>query len=480
MREKIIIIGAGVGGLAAAVRFLAQGHNVTIFEKNETVGGRVAGFTAGGYTFSHGAVLTQDIDEYTAVFQAAGESINDYLTIKRLPVNFQFIQRQKRQVFASDFQWTLKQMAQVSEKNCQDYLAYVSSLYSRHRFRTYYQQFAQQKVLQKNGTDGHHDQASEIIDSFISDRRLKDALLFQSAFPGQAIKGCIRQKAIVPAVLQMEGIYHILGGIGEYANALAALVKKMGGQIETNASVSEIIMAGDTAIGVKSTKGIQLADKIICNANPAYVLEHLLPKAKSDVYTDETFQYSCGAFVLHIASDKEWQALSVHNCIYDDHLIRALQSPYHGRIARKIPLYIYYPTAIDKSLAPVNQSVLSIIARVPNGQNMRYKWSAKQKCRLVKRILQSLAQIDSLQEFEEHIVAMSCLTPKDMDSRFNLPYGSVFGCQDKSEQKLTAVDGLYFVGDSAGDSAGVHQALKSARQLADYLLSHEKIPLAKD
>lgn len=473
MKKKIIIIGAGVGGLATAVYLLSKGAEVTILEKNNFLGGRCGEWCEGDFHFARGAVLVQDIGEYEAVFRAAGQNLHDYVDVKRLKVNFDFINRNNHQVFSGDLTQMLMELRTISAKTAQNYLQYTTALYGRHQLREQYQHFADDEILTKKGSDRSH-YAAQIIKSYITNPKIREALLFQSAYPGQELNRCSFSRAMTPAVMQMEGVYHFIGGMASFIQALAQLVVSLGGIIETTQPVSEIVMAGHEAVGVKTADNVRLADIVICNASAAYASEKLLPKAKTDTYTDDDFHHSCGVLQLHLALDTVYHELKVHNCYYDRSLTKALRASYHGYVAPKIALYVYYPAVVDHTLAPKGQSVMTAVLRVPNETSQFSAWNSRRKNRIVKRMMTVLTQDERLSDLSEHIISMSLITPTEMKRDFNVTSGSAFGTINQPIKSLPTIAQLYFIGDAVDGNAGVHRILQQSRILSEQILAEKR------
>ena len=454
MDQQIIVIGGGLGGLSAAAELLSKGAAVTLLEKNETLGGRAGAWQEGGYTWPSGATAVLEPALYERPFRAAGRDPAGYFTMRRLAMPCFWQQDKTAHFYAGDAEVMLERLSQTDERECGHYLAYLADGEGRFRLRSQYERYAPAKSSDERTLKGYG-----------LSQPLEDWLTFLAAYPGGRSRDLRVQDTWQPAVMQLEGIWHIDGGLSAYAQALARLVRELGGTIHTGEAAEEIVLAGGRVVGVRSRQGLYLADAVVCAIDQPAGIKKLLPQLRWD---EEEWQASCGIFALHLLVDGHFPKLAAHNLISGKKLTPSLEGAYKGNISRRPPLYLYRPAALDAQHDGWEQ--LTVYCRVPNQLLRPKRWTAREKNKLIRHILSVLTQIPALDELPQTIRAMACITPTDMQKNWHTSGGAAFGparCHGQAPQ----VAGLYWAGDWAAGRAGVHQVLAHSQRVSQTLLA---------
>jgi len=188
-----------------------------------------------------------------------------------------------------------------------------------------------------------------------------------------------------------------------------------------------------------------------------------------------SMEYSCSAFILYLGLKKKYTCLKVHNIFLGVDFKENISAPFEGDIPSQPSLYLYCPSAIDKTMAPEGKEAISVIVRVPNLLKVDVKWSSATIKELRANILSILKKVKGLEDIEENIEYESYLTPVDLQERFNCYEGNGFGISHNLNQsaflrpqiKNSDVEGLYFVGDSVHPGTGASLVLLGSKLLCD-------------
>lgn len=461
MDQQVLVIGGGIGGLSVAAELLCQGVAVTLLEKNEMLGGRASSWQEGDYTWPSGATAVLEPAQYERPFRVAGREPAQYFTMRRLAVPCFWQQDKQAHFYAGDAEVMLERLGQTDERECGNYLAYLADGEGRYVLRSQYSRYAPAKGSRER-----------TLKEYGLSQPLEDWLTFLAAYPGGRSRDLSPTATWQPAVLQLEGIWHIDGGMAAYAQALAQLVKELGGDIHTGEAAEEIVLAGGRAVGVRSRQGLYLADAVVCAIDQPEGLRKLLPQLRWD---EEEWQASCGVFALHLLVDGHFPKLAVHNLISGKKLSPTLEAAYKGNISRRPPLYLYRPAALEAQHEGWEQ--LTVYCRVPNQLLRPKRWTTRDKSKLIRHILAVLTQIPALQELPQAIRAMACVTPIDMAQTWQTSGGAAFGparCPAPAPQ----APGLYWAGDWASGRAGLHQVLAHSERVSRTLCQQLAVEFA--
>lgn len=453
MDQQILVIGGGIGGLSIAAELLRQGAAVTLLEKNETLGGRAGAQQEGDYTWPSGATAVLEPSQYERPFRLAGRDPAEYFTMRRLAMPCFWQQDKAAHFYAGDAEVMLERLSQTDERQCGHYLTYLADGEGRFRLRSQYERYAPTKSREERTLKGYG-----------LSQPLEDWLNFLAAYPGGRSRDLRAQDTWQPAIMQLEGIWYIEGGLSAYAQALARLVQELGGTIHTGEAAEEIVLAGGRAVGVRSRQGLYLADAVICAIDQPQGIKKLLPQLR---WEEEEWQASCGIFVLHLLVDAHFPKLAAHNLISGKKLTPSLEAAYKGNISRRPPLYLYRPAALEAQHHGWEQ--LTVYCRVPNQLLRPKRWTAREKSKLIRHILAVLTQVPALEDLPQALRAMACLTPIDMARTYQTSGGSAFGPAQISGA-APQVPGLYWAGDWAAGRAGVHQVLAHSQRVSQTLL----------
>lgn len=180
--------------------------------------------------------------------------------------------------------------------------------------------------------------------------------------------------------------------------------------------------------------------------------------------------------MLYLGLKKKYECLAVHSIYIGPNFKKNVEAAFKGKIPSDPPIYIYCPSKIDNTMAPEGKEAVNVMIRVPNTASKKIVWNEKLIKKMRDRLIQSLQKIAGLEDIDENIEFESCMTPKDLEARFNSIYGNAFGISHSLTQtaflrpqiKSRDYDNLFFVGDSVHPGTGVSLVLLGSRLLSEY------------
>ncbi|MGH4118909.1 phytoene desaturase family protein [Clostridium sp.] len=492
MRKKIIIVGAGVGGLATAVRMLSRGYEVKIYEKEKRIGGKVNIIEEDDFRFDLTASILMRPEEYKEVFSFANKNWEDYLQFISVdPIYRVNYADGSRYDFSRDLVKLIETLESISKPDSVGYLKFLGDSYEKYLIankyflnksfivpKDFFNPLTMSMALKSRTLSNTYNYVSK----YIKNEKLREFLCFQALYVGISPFNGPNIYTIVPTISELYGVWHLKGGMYSYIKALEKLIYELGGTIETETNIEEILILDGVATGIKTSNKIEKSDIVICNADFPYAVTELI-KDKKDKgeYDDEKvskMKYSCSTFIMYLGLNKKYPRLQVHNLFLGEDFKKNVEAPFEGKLPEKPSLYIYCPSRIDETMAPIDKENLNIMVRVPNLLFEAIHWDVKLKGILRKQILETLSRISGLEDVEEHIIYENYLTPKDLKDSFNSYGGTAFGLSHTLTQtnyfrphlKLKEVKNLYFVGSSVHPGTGVSMVLISSKLVAEEVL----------
>ena len=478
-----IVIGSGFGGMAAALRLKAKGHNVTLIEKHEDLGGRARVFKKNGFTFDGGpTVITAPylIDE---LFQLFDKNSKDYLEIKSLKTWYQFVFEDGFKFdYSGNEEEMVNQIKKINEKDVNGYknlVNFTKKIFDKGFTELSDVPFDKPSFMLKQIPSlfnlKSYKSVYGLVSSYIEDEKLRRLLSMHPLLVGG---NPFTTTSIYGLILYLEkkwGIHYSMGGTGQIINGMEKLMNEENIKILKGFEVNKIISNKNKITGVELNNGDRIeTDNVICNADPPAVYSKLANTNSSNSIFNwkmKRMEYSMGLFVYYFGTKKVYDDVEHHTIKFGDKYKEHLDDIFNNKkLNDDISYYLHRPTATDKSMAPDNHDCFYVLVPVPNNQS-GIDWSIegdKMKNLVIKKMEESL-----LPNLSENIVEDFYLTPDYFEKELNTKYGSGFSIQPKFTQsayfrfhnKSEIFDGLYFVGAGTHPGAGVPGVLSSAKVL---------------
>lgn len=495
MNSKIIIIGAGPGGLATAMRLLHQGYAVDIYEAEDRVGGRMRGFQRGPYAFDTGPTILQLPRVYEELFAESGLRFADYMRLLPVVPN-------TRLRFWDD---TILDLT----SNLDDFKAQLAQLRPDlpAAFERWYVEHIRKDVVGYGpylGTPVRtplgYLKPNEIMAAlpfrpwetlydhywrFFHDERLVYGLSYPAKYLGMHPSACSSIFSLI-AFLEFEyGIWHPEGGFRALAAAMGRAAEDLGAHIHLNRPVKQVWVENGRAQGIELADGERVrADGVIVNADFGYGVRHLLPPAARGRYSDrrlDHMRFSCSTFMLYVGIDRRYEGLPHHQLYLSDH-IRRKDPPFVDDSAldeTNPSFYVCNPTLIDPSNAPEGHSTLFVLVPIPN-TSFNIDWAAKEQS--YRDLILSRLPLLGYDDVERHIVVEERYTAETWRDDYRTHLGAVFNLQHTWTQlgplrppiRSQDVGGLYWIGGAVHPGSGLLTILEAARSAAHFV--NEDLP----
>lgn len=493
-QKKVIVIGAGVAGLASAVRLQNEGYQVELFEKEGIPGGKMHVVEKDGFRFDLGPTLVMMPELYREVFEITGRNPDDYIPMKRLdPMYRSYFNNGTEHIdVSSDLVQLMKTLEDIDQEDAAGFLRYLSSIYDRFLIakdhfiqrpfrekKDFYNPFMLQQALKLKTFDS----ATHSINKFVKNEKIQQMLTFQTLYIGVSPTNGPSLYTIIPMIELLYGIWYIDGGMHKMAEGMERVFRELGGTVHYHAPVEEILIEEGVARGIRVQGQEHLADYVVCNADFPYAMKHLVKDTKAKgKYSDEKIEkmkYSCSCFILYLGMDRKYEELEhVHNFVFSKDLDQNLEQIFSGEYLEDPSIYIVAASKIDSSVAPEGKEGLYVLVPVPDLGTAQYEWNEETVQYYRKKALAAVSNLPGMGNVEEEIISESIITPLDFRDRFNAYNGACFGLQPtllqsnhfRPQAKAEACENLYFTGSSTHPGAGVPIVLLSGKIAAEELM----------
>ena len=497
MKKTVTVIGAGVAGLASAIRLQNKGYSVTIIEKDNLPGGKMNRVQLDGYQFDLGPTIVMMPELYREVFEEAGKDPDDYIPMERLdPMYSSYFDKGKVcYEVSNDLVKNIEMFESISSEDADGFLKYLSDLY--HRFNIAKNHFLQRPF--RDAKDFYNpstlsqglklktlNSAENLLKKYIKDERMRQMISFQTLYIGISPAKGPSLYTIIPMIEFLYGIWFIKGGMHTMATAMERLFLELGGEIKFNSEVEQIVIEDGKATGVSVDGEIRHSDLVMCNADFPYAMKNLIkePQYKGK-YTDkkiDDMDYSCSCFVLYLGMDKKYPEVeNIHNFVFSEDLDKNIKQIFNGETIEDPSLYMYIASKKDKSMAPEGKDGIYVLMPISDLKTMKYEWTDEVAAMYREKMLLKLKNLPGMADIEEEIVTETMITSLDFESQYNAYNGATFGLRPtltqsvhmRPQSKATHCDNLYFTGSSTHPGAGVPIVLLSSKIAVGELLKDE-------
>ncbi len=483
--RSVIVIGAGIGGITAAIHLAQGGLRVTVVEKNARPGGRCDRLSRDGHQFDTGPTLFVMPLLYEAEFRLLGTSLHEQIDLIRVDPTYHLVfDNGSRLALTSDMTSMQDQLEAIQPGSFQGFLRYLQEGEQHYQlvldrlvncdFRRASDIFNFQNLalIFRLKPFVHH---YRNMSAYFDEPRLKTAFTFQDMYMGLSPFEAPATYSMMSFTELAHGVWYPRGGMYRVVETLMDLARQAGVEFIFNSTVERIDVKATRARGVVLADGSRLdADVVLANADLPYVYQHLLPQDRMAESLGRK-SFSCSAISFFWGLDKPYPDLDPHTLfLVDDYrenfecIKRDLGLPANPS------LYIHAPARLDPSMAPPGQDTL--IAIVPVGHLSEagdQNWGERRDLarQHVFRRLRSLGITD----LEAHIKFEETYTPLSWRKRYNLVKGSTHGLSHELTQmacfrpsnRHPRYENVYFVGASTHPGTGMPTAMVSGRLVAE-------------
>lgn len=493
MNKKVLVIGAGIGGLSAAIRLQKAGYQVIIFEKEAIPGGKMHQIKEKGYTFDVGPTLVMMPSVYQDIFTLAGKDPNNYIPMTRLNPMYEVYFKGspfRHYKLNTDLVDWMKILESKGERNSEGFLDYLNQMYQRYqvalkyfitkpfrRASDMYNPFMLRQTLKLKTFDS----ADKMMARFMPDSDLQKMLSFQTLYIGVSPKKGPSLYNIIPMIELLYGVWFIKGGMHSMAKGMESLFLELGGKIHYQTEVNEILTQNQKVKGIRIQNKKIKGDYVVCNADFPYAITKLIKEKKSKgKYTAEKIKrmdYSCSCLVFYWGVKGKYPDLATHTFVISEDLDNNLNRIFDGRKIKDPSVYLHIPSQVDEELAPKGNSAFYLLIPVSELKTSKYQWTQDTIAYYREKALDSLEKLPGLEKVRDRIEVERIFTPNDFFRRFHAYRGATFGLQPtlmqsnhlRPQAKATYCENLYFTGSSTHPGAGVPIVIESGRICAEEL-----------
>jgi phytoene desaturase len=484
-KPHAVVIGAGIGGLAAAIRLGARGYQVSVFENLEQAGGRANVYRQDGYTFDAGPTIITAPHLLAELWTLCGKRMEDDVPL--VPMNPFY------RIWFRDGSWLdcsgdtaamEREVVRLSPGDLEGYRGFMAKAetifrigFERYGMVPFNSIWDMAKATPALLGVGALKSIFAMASQHVRDERLRIALSFHPLFIGGNPLSASAVYALVVYLEKLWGVHFAMGGTGAFVQGLVRLIEGQGNSIHYNARVDAILAEGGVAKGVRLGTGEEIAaDIVVSNADANWTFEKLLPESARSTgmkFRMRTVSHTAGIFIWYFGTKRRFEGVLHHNIILGERYEGLLRDIFkHRKLASDFSLYLYRPTATDPTLAPPGCDAFYVLSPVPNlaadvdWRAMAEPYRQAVQARLEETLLPGLGEV---------LATSKVMTPLDFRDRFLAPSGAAFGMEPilsqsayfRPQNRSHWLKNLYLVGAGTHPGAGVTGVVCSARVTDD-------------
>ncbi|WP_432742383.1 phytoene desaturase family protein [Methylobacter sp. G7] len=489
-KPHVVVIGAGLGGLSAAISLATEGFSVDLLEKNDKVGGKLNVLEKDGFSFDLGPSILTMPHIFRKLFERAGKNMDDYVSIESVEPHWRnFFEDGSTLDLSSDsarMKQQLDRLGPNTAKEFEQFLAYSKRLcavteegYFAQGLDSFWEllrHYGPVKSLQEFDVFRSMDQG---VRRFIKDPKLVDVLNYFIKYVGSSPYDAPALMNLLPYIQFGYGLWYVKGGMYGMAQGLQKLALELGVTIRVNAEVAEIQHHAGRATAVRlADDSVIAADIIVSNMEliPAY--QKLFTGQDKEIRRLEKFAPSCSGLVLHLGVDKIYPQLAHHNFFYSAHPREHFKAIFHQhRLSEDPTIYLVAPCKSDPEQAPAGCEIIKILPHIPH-LDPEHPLQPEDYAAMRERVLLKLERM-GLTDLRQHIVCEETWTPVDIQQRYYSNQGSIYGVVAdrfknlgfKNAQRSKVLKNLYFVGGSVNPGGGMPMVTLSGQLVRDKILA---------
>lgn len=487
--KTAIVIGAGFGGLALAIRLQSAGIQTTLLEKRDQPGGRAYVYRDQGFTFDAGPTVITDPSAIEELFALSGRKIEDYVELLPVAPFYRLCWEDGTQFdYANDQADLDRQIAALNPADVagyQRFLAYSKAVFKEGYLKLGAVPFLSFRDMLQVGPQLARLQAwrsvYSMVSSFVEHDKLRQAFSFHSLLVGGNPFSTSSIYTLIHALERQWGVWFPKGGTGALVQGMVRLFEDLGGKLELNADVAAIDTSGNRATGVRLRDGRHFAaDSVASNGDVVHTYDKLLAghsRGRQEGKRLKGKRFSNSLFVIHFGLKRPQPQLQHHTVCFGPRYRELIQEIFKGQtLAEDFSLYLHAPCVTDPSLAPEGCSSHYVLSPVPHLGNAPIDWSVEGP-RYRDRILAYLEE-HYMPGLREDLVTCRIFTPDDFRDELYAYQGSAFSLEPVLQQSAwfrphnrdAQLGNLYLVGAGTHPGAGVPGVIGSAKATAGLMI----------
>lgn len=492
--RQVIIIGAGPGGLAAAMLLAKAGLGVRVFERLPYVGGRTSAIELDGFRFDRGPTFFLYPRVLREIFAAVGHDLADEVPMVRLDPQYRLIFGAGGSLDCTpDIAQMEKAIAAIEPNDARAFRAFLDANRAKMaRFRPCletpflsWRAILSPRMLKLLPYLRPWLSLDRELKRFFSDARLRLAFSFQSKYLGMSPFRCPSLFSILSFLEYAFGVYHPIGGCHAVTRRMGEIAEGLGAEIALAEPVQEILFEGRRAVGVRTSSGECRGDAVVINADFGRAMNRLVPDRLRRRWTDRRIQqkrFSCSTFMMYLGVEGRYDHLQHHNIFIPETYEGHLDEVERQHVLSEEPsFYVQNASVSDSSLAPPGMSTLYVLVPVTH-QHPNVDWE-QHRDRYRALVLERLGLV-GIEDAKRRIRVEQVWTPADWDQQDEIYRGATFNMAHnlgqmlhlRPQNRFEDLRRVYLVGGGTHPGSGLPVIFESARITSRLLLEDLDLP----
>ena len=488
MRTKhVAIVGAGPGGLCAAMQLASRGVRVTVFERLPVVGGRTSAIEAEGFRFDLGPTFFLYPRILEEIFASCGKNLRDEIPMQRLDPQYRIQFAAGGHIDATaDIPRMEQEISRISPQDATQFVRYLRENRDKlaalrpvlEREFLSFGDLLRVDLLRSLPHLRPHQSMDGYLKTLFRDPRVRLAFSFQSKYLGMSPFRCPSLFSILSFLEYEHGVWHPQGGCAAVTETMARLAQSMGVEIRLGEAVTGFEWKGRRPTAVLTDAGRCEADAVVINADFARAMERLVPDHLRRRWSNRQLRkkrFSCSTFMLYLGVEGTFD-LPHHTIHIAEQYERNLADIEHRhRLSEEPSFYVQNACVTDRTLAPKGCSTLYVLAPVPH-QHANVDWNVE-RSRFRAKMLREIERA-GFRDVERRIRFEKIVTPREWDENYEIHLGATFNLShnigqllhNRPRNRFEDLEGVYLVGGGTHPGSGLPVIFESARIVSRLLL----------
>lgn len=497
-RPTAIVIGAGFGGLAAAIRLAGKGYQVQVLDRLATPGGRGTAHLQDGYRFDLGPTIVTAPQVFRELWASVGEDFDLDVDLRAMDPFYEIRWPDGSKLRAhKDPEKMREEVARMFPGDLKGYDWLLKAARRRYHFgfedlgrRPMNRFWDLAKVLPTFAWYRADRSIYGHVARKIKDERLRMALSFHPLFIGGDPFRVTSMYALVSHLESQFGVHYAMGGASALADAMAGLIERKGGRITYGVEIDEITCSNGRADGIRTLGGQHMqADLVVSNADAGHTYDRLLRGQSRKRWTtrrlDRT-RWSMGLFIWYFGTKGTkgmWGDVGHHTILNGPRYKGLVEDIFrNGHLSDDMSLYVHRPSVTDPTAAPDGDDSFYALSPVPHlGFDNPVDWVAQAEP--YRQKVEAFLEESLLPGLGRHVASSHVMTPLDFKERYLSPHGCGFSIEPRILQSAwfrphnvsEEIPGLYLTGAGTHPGAGLPGVVASAEVLSKLVPDAETV-----